>query len=199
MNSLVPSAFFHFHIWSRKTWRSTFYLLTGLLFIILLSGLYSIDADLPSQETDKRVDWIGAFLVTTGLVLIVFVLSQGKIAPRQWATPCTCWIKVLAIDITNVSPRYHCTPHRWAHIHRPFHMLAILPRETVWQQHFSILCFYASTAYENLSLEACQWTASRYYGHWIHNLVWFYIMDILGSGMGCIIFTLTLLHSLSPG
>ena len=42
---------------------------------------------LPSEEIDKRVDWIGAFLVTTGLVLIVLVLSQGEIAPHQWATP----------------------------------------------------------------------------------------------------------------
>ena len=80
--------YFHQHIRSRKTWRSSFYLLTGLVFLILLSGLYSIDPDLPSLETDKRVDWIGAFLVTTSLVLIVFVLGQGGIAPRQWATPC---------------------------------------------------------------------------------------------------------------
>jgi hypothetical protein len=73
--------------------------LAGLVFIILLSGLYSIDADLPSQETDKRVDWIGAFLVTTGLVLIVFVLGQGEIAPRQWATPCTtCSFTILEFD-----------------------------------------------------------------------------------------------------
>ena len=76
--------------WSRQTWRSSFYLLSGLVFTILLCGLYSIDPDLPSQETDKRVDWIGAFLVTTGLVLIVFVFGQGEVAPRQWATPCTC-------------------------------------------------------------------------------------------------------------
>ena len=81
---------FHKSVRSRKTWRSSFYMLTGLLFTILLSGLYSIDPDLPSQETDKRVDWIGAFLVTTGLVLIVFVFGQGEVAPRQWATPCTC-------------------------------------------------------------------------------------------------------------
>jgi MFS family permease len=69
------------------TWRSPFYLLTGLIVVVLISGLFSIDADLPSKETDKRVDWIGAFLVTTGLVLIIFVLGQGEIAPRQWATP----------------------------------------------------------------------------------------------------------------
>ena len=88
----MPSPpYFHQPIRSRKTWRSSFYVLTGLAFIILLSGLYSIDADLPSQETDKRVDWIGALLVTTGLVLIVFVLGQGEIAPLQWATPCNAF------------------------------------------------------------------------------------------------------------
>ena len=79
--------------WFRNTWRSPFYLLSGLAVVVLISGLFSIDADLPSKETDKRVDWIGAFLVTTGLVLIIFVLGQGEIAPRQWATPCT-WIKL---------------------------------------------------------------------------------------------------------
>ena len=42
-----------------------------------------MDPDLPSQETDKRVDWIGSFFVTTGLVLIVFVFGQGDVAPRH--------------------------------------------------------------------------------------------------------------------
>ena len=74
---------------SRNTWRSPFYLLSGLAVVVLISGMFSIDADLPSKETDRRVDWIGAFLVTTGLVLIIFVLGQGEIAPRQWATSCT--------------------------------------------------------------------------------------------------------------
>ena len=36
----------------------------------------------------RRVDWLGAFLVTAGLVLIVFVLSDGSIAPNGWKTPC---------------------------------------------------------------------------------------------------------------
>ena len=54
-----------------------------------LGGLISIDNDLPSEEVDKRIDWLGAFLVTAGLVFIVFVLSQGELAPRRWSTPCT--------------------------------------------------------------------------------------------------------------
>lgn len=56
--------------------------------LCFVGGLVSIDDDIPSEEVDKRVDWIGAFLVTAGLVLIVFVLSQGELAPQKWSTPC---------------------------------------------------------------------------------------------------------------
>ncbi|KAF9263696.1 putative efflux transporter [Marasmius fiardii PR-910] len=71
----------------RKTWRSTFYVNAGLAFLSCVIGLFFIERDQPLQELERRVDWIGAFLVTTGLVLIVFVLGQGEVAPRQWATP----------------------------------------------------------------------------------------------------------------
>ncbi len=54
----------------------------------VVAGFFAIDPDLPSTEIDQRVDWIGATLVTAGLVLIVFVLTQGEIAPQQWKTPC---------------------------------------------------------------------------------------------------------------
>jgi predicted MFS family arabinose efflux permease len=72
-----------------KTWRSSFYLLAGLTMLCFIGGVVSIDEDVPSNEVDKRVDWIGAFLVTAGLVLIVFVLGEGEYAPQQWRTPCT--------------------------------------------------------------------------------------------------------------
>ena len=71
----------------RQHWRSTFYLSTGLTAACLILGLFSIDPDEPSTETDQRVDWLGALLITTGLVLIVFVLSDGEIV--GWKTPCT--------------------------------------------------------------------------------------------------------------
>lgn len=53
-----------------------------------VGGAFSIDADQPSTESDTRVDYIGAFLVTSGLTLIIFVLSDGSIAPDGWSTPC---------------------------------------------------------------------------------------------------------------
>lgn len=57
--------------------------------LCFFGGLISIDKDIPSEELDKRIDWIGAFLVTAGLVLVVFVLSEGELAPQKWGTPCT--------------------------------------------------------------------------------------------------------------
>lgn len=36
---------------------------------------------------DRRVDWVGAFLVTAGLVLLTFSLGDGETAqPKQWKT-----------------------------------------------------------------------------------------------------------------
>lgn len=49
--------------------------------------MLTFDKDHISPDVDRRVDWIGAALVTVGLVLIVFVLGQGQIAPEGWKTP----------------------------------------------------------------------------------------------------------------
>ncbi|OCH91774.1 efflux transporter [Obba rivulosa] len=71
---------------SAPTWRSTFYFLAGLSALCFVGGLLSFDRDPPSTEADRRIDWLGAFLVTAGLVFIVFVLSDGSIAPDGWKT-----------------------------------------------------------------------------------------------------------------
>ncbi|KDQ24021.1 hypothetical protein PLEOSDRAFT_1068013 [Pleurotus ostreatus PC15] len=72
---------------SAPTWRSNFFLSTGLTVLYTALGWYAIDDDEPSSSAQhRRVDWLGAFLVTAGLVLVVFVLSDGEVAPRQWAT-----------------------------------------------------------------------------------------------------------------
>ena len=53
-----------------------------------VGGLVSIDADKPSEEVDRRIDWFGSLLVTAGLVQMIYALSQGELAENKWRTPC---------------------------------------------------------------------------------------------------------------
>ncbi|KAG2147770.1 major facilitator superfamily domain-containing protein [Suillus bovinus] len=79
---------------SSARWRSPFYLVAGMTALTGISGLISFDADVTSIEA---VDWIGASVVTVGLVLIVFVLGQGEVASQGWNTPYIVALSVVGI------------------------------------------------------------------------------------------------------
>ncbi|KAI0287841.1 efflux transporter [Russula brevipes] len=72
---------------TRPTWRSPLYLLSGFTFACLVLGFFSIDEDEPSTEEDRRVDWIGAILITSGLIMIVFVLNDVPTTREGWMAP----------------------------------------------------------------------------------------------------------------
>ncbi|KAL0957896.1 hypothetical protein HGRIS_000077 [Hohenbuehelia grisea] len=82
---------------TRKTWRSTFYAAAGLAFLNLILGLIFMDPDVRSSEIDRRIDWLGALLVTAGLVLIFFVLGSGEVASKQWVTPYIIALLILGV------------------------------------------------------------------------------------------------------
>ena len=44
--------------------------------------------DIRNPDVDRRVDWVGAAIVTTSLVFLLFVLAQGEVAPQGWKTGC---------------------------------------------------------------------------------------------------------------
>ncbi|KAI0668012.1 efflux transporter [Trametes maxima] len=71
---------------TEKTWRSNFWFFTGMSAVCCLGGMVSIEKDVPYHITDRRVDWLGAALVTAGLTMIIFVLSDGSVAPHGWKT-----------------------------------------------------------------------------------------------------------------
>ncbi|KAG2354800.1 major facilitator superfamily-domain-containing protein [Suillus spraguei] len=81
-------------------WRSQFYLAAAFSAFTGVSGLISFDADVPSSEVVKRVDWIGMSLVTIGLVLVVFVLGQGEIASDDIIT--LLGVIMLALFVSDV-------------------------------------------------------------------------------------------------
>jgi len=58
--------------------------------LIAVGGMFTVDPDRPSDEKDKRVDWTGSALITAGLILIVYVLSDAATAPQGWRSPCKC-------------------------------------------------------------------------------------------------------------
>ncbi|KAI9433578.1 MFS general substrate transporter [Lactarius indigo] len=82
---------------TKPTWRSPMFLFAGVSFAWMMLGLFAFDEDEPSTEEDKRVDWIGAALITAGLVLIVFVLSDSPSARKGWKNP-----RIIALFIVGV-------------------------------------------------------------------------------------------------
>lgn len=45
------------------------------------------------RDKDRRVDWLGAFLVTAGLAMLLFVLGDGTVAVDAWETSCACAVR----------------------------------------------------------------------------------------------------------
>ncbi|KAG2073087.1 efflux transporter [Suillus decipiens] len=84
---------------SSTHWRSSFYLVAGMSALTGISGMISFDADVTSTEA---VDWIGASLVTAGLVLIIFVLGQGQVASQGWKTPYIITLLIVGIIIVSL-------------------------------------------------------------------------------------------------
>jgi len=68
------------------SWRALFFVLAGIGGMVLIGAIIVFPKDHDFSE-DKRVDWLGAFLITGGLVLLLFCLGEGEIAPEQWNTP----------------------------------------------------------------------------------------------------------------
>ncbi|KAF8750331.1 transporter [Rhizoctonia solani] len=78
-------------------WRGVFYVSAGLAALTILAGALGIHRDTPSEEQDRRIDWVGAFLSTAALVLLTFSLAQSSSAPDGWRTPYIPVILVISI------------------------------------------------------------------------------------------------------
>lgn len=61
----------------------------GIAAITMIAAALAIHKDKPSEEKDRRVDWIGAAISTIALVLLTFALAQSSSAKDGWRTPCT--------------------------------------------------------------------------------------------------------------
>ncbi|KAF9509240.1 hypothetical protein BS47DRAFT_1349492 [Hydnum rufescens UP504] len=73
---------------TKLSWRSAFLLNAGPGALTFVIGLLAIDPDRHHLDPnlDRRVDWIGAALITSGLVLFTFAIGDGETAVRGWRT-----------------------------------------------------------------------------------------------------------------
>ncbi|KZO89917.1 putative efflux transporter [Calocera viscosa TUFC12733] len=79
------------------SWRALFYVLAGVASLVLAGAIICFPNDRVDKSADKRVDWLGAFLITAGLVLLLFCLGEGEIAPQQWGTPYIIALLILSV------------------------------------------------------------------------------------------------------
>lgn len=71
----------------RYTWRACLWTLAALTFAIAVAAFFFVPPD-GISTVDKRVDWVGAALVTVGLIFLQFVISDALNAPNGWKTWC---------------------------------------------------------------------------------------------------------------
>ncbi|KAG8748274.1 hypothetical protein FRC10_007664 [Ceratobasidium sp. 414] len=83
--------------YSSVAWRGIFYVSAGISAATMLAAAIAIHKDKPSQEKDRRVDWIGAVLSTIALVLLTFALAQSSSAKDGWRTPYIPVVLVISV------------------------------------------------------------------------------------------------------
>ncbi|KAF2093032.1 MFS general substrate transporter [Rhizodiscina lignyota] len=70
------------------TWSWFFYIgaiLTGVTGVI---AYFTIPSDTKERrQMNIKMDWLGAVLISTGLILVVFAITDSSHAPNGWATP----------------------------------------------------------------------------------------------------------------
>lgn len=69
--------------------------MAGLSAAVGLAGLLAIDSDVREPNSDRRVDWVGAALVTIGLVFVTYALSDAP--TTGWATPIVLSLLILGV------------------------------------------------------------------------------------------------------
>ncbi|WVR04973.1 hypothetical protein IAU60_001985 [Kwoniella sp. DSM 27419] len=74
---------------SQRAWQYVFFILAGLALVPVALGFIVIPKDTVKSTPgdNRRIDWIGAILITSGLSLFSFALTQSGVTERGWSEP----------------------------------------------------------------------------------------------------------------
>ncbi|TXT15777.1 hypothetical protein VHUM_00280 [Vanrija humicola] len=82
--------------YTTASWRASLYTLAGATAACGVAGWLTILPD-RGLDPDRRIDWIGAAVITVGLVLFQFSISDGESAPQGWKTPYIIVLLILSV------------------------------------------------------------------------------------------------------
>ncbi|KAJ3575022.1 hypothetical protein NP233_g1365 [Leucocoprinus birnbaumii] len=85
-----------------QTWRSGFWVFAAVNAICFVGGAFCIDRDIPDSSENRKIDWIGALIITAALVLILFVLGEGEKAPKGWSTGYIIALLIVGVFLVGV-------------------------------------------------------------------------------------------------
>lgn len=70
------------------SWGVYFWIGAGLSFTTVVAAYFCIPSDREKRkELETKMDWCGTVLISTGLILVVFAITDSSHAPQGWATP----------------------------------------------------------------------------------------------------------------
>lgn len=70
-----------------QSWRAALWCFGAVAFLVAVVSWFVVIPD-RHQDPDRRVDWIGAAIITVGLVLLMFSISDAESAPHGWKSGC---------------------------------------------------------------------------------------------------------------
>jgi MFS family permease len=85
-------------------WKVVFFIIGGMGFIAGIVAIFVIPREPPRKKEDpdghSKIDWVGAFLFTSGTLMLLVALSEG--GSRGWQTPFVIAILIVSILILGV-------------------------------------------------------------------------------------------------
>lgn len=89
MNRIASSTYHN-----RYKWRTAFFCPAAIALLPQVICFFLVPKDVPDKKQNKKMDWLGAALMTAANTLFLVALTSSQTAAKRWAAPCKRQTKV---------------------------------------------------------------------------------------------------------